>query len=151
MTCLMLAAKSGYSKVINLLMSYGAEINAQDKYGYTVSHHISLVYCVWPNLNYTFLLQALALAVQHGTQEAVIKLLLFGADKTLKTNTGKCPADLAAIFEKTEVQFFDDTFKKFRVYSENSTFFQNLNMMILCFLHKCHPEITKPTKKITHS
>lgn len=108
----MLAAKSGYSKVINLLMSYGAEINAQDKYGYTVSHYISLVYCVWPGLNYIFFLQALALAVQHGTQEAVIKLLQFGADKTLKTNTGKCPADLAAIFEKTEVQFFDDTFKK---------------------------------------
>lgn len=40
MTSLMFAAKSGYSKVINLLMSYGAEINAQDNYGYTVSHCI---------------------------------------------------------------------------------------------------------------
>lgn len=46
MTCLMLAAKSGYIKVINLLMSFGAEINAQDNYGYTVSHCISFIYCI---------------------------------------------------------------------------------------------------------
>lgn len=44
-TCLMLAAKRGYAKVINLLMSFGAEINAQDKYGYTVSPCIPFVYC----------------------------------------------------------------------------------------------------------
>lgn len=41
MTCLMLAAKSGYSKVINLLVSYGAEINAQEDYGYTVQYTAS--------------------------------------------------------------------------------------------------------------
>lgn len=110
-------------------MSYGAEINAQNNLGYTVSHDISLVYCIWPGLNYISFLQALALAVQHGTPEAVIKLLQLGADKTLKANTGKCPADLAAILEKKEVQFFADAFKKFRVYSENSTFSQSLNMM----------------------
>lgn len=53
--------------------------------------------------------------MQHGRQEAVLKLLQLGADKTLKTKTGKSPADLAAIFKKTEVEFFYDTFKNFRV------------------------------------
>lgn len=38
MTCLMLAARDGYSKVINLLVSHGAEINTQDCNGYTVCH-----------------------------------------------------------------------------------------------------------------
>lgn len=33
----MLAAKEGYSKVINLLVSYGAELDAQDVNGFTVS------------------------------------------------------------------------------------------------------------------
>lgn len=37
MTCLMLAAREGYCKVINLLVSHGAEIDAQDASGYTVS------------------------------------------------------------------------------------------------------------------
>lgn len=119
----MLAAKSGYSKVINLLMSFGAEINAQDNYGYTVSHCISFVYCIWPGLNSFFFPQALSIAVQHGRQDVVLKLLQLGADKTIKTKTGKCPADLAAIFKNTEVQFFYDTFKNFRVYSVNSTLF----------------------------
>uniref|UniRef100_H3BZM2 Ankyrin repeat, SAM and basic leucine zipper domain containing 1 n=1 Tax=Tetraodon nigroviridis TaxID=99883 RepID=H3BZM2_TETNG len=81
MTCLMLAAKRGHAKVINLLMVFGAEINAQDSYGYT----------------------ALSIAVQHRRQEAVLKLLQLGADKTIRTNTGKCPADLAAIFKNTEM------------------------------------------------
>lgn len=34
----MLAARDGYCKVINLLVSHGAEINVQDSNGYTVSH-----------------------------------------------------------------------------------------------------------------
>lgn len=37
MTCLMLAAREGYSKVINLLVSHGAELHAQDDMGCTVS------------------------------------------------------------------------------------------------------------------
>lgn len=36
MTCLMLAAKGGYSKIINLLVSHGAKIDIQDSNGYTV-------------------------------------------------------------------------------------------------------------------
>jgi len=32
----MLAARDGYSKVINLLVSHGAEVNVQDGNGYTV-------------------------------------------------------------------------------------------------------------------
>lgn len=36
MTCLMLAAREGFSQVINLLVSHGAEVNAQDGHGYTV-------------------------------------------------------------------------------------------------------------------
>lgn len=37
MTCLMLAAREGYSKVINLLVSHGAELDARDGMGLTVS------------------------------------------------------------------------------------------------------------------
>lgn len=33
----MLAAKEGHSKVINLLVSHGAELDAQDDMGFTVS------------------------------------------------------------------------------------------------------------------
>lgn len=35
----MLAAREGYSKVINLLVSHGAELDAQDGTGLTVSQH----------------------------------------------------------------------------------------------------------------
>lgn len=49
--------------------------------------------------------------MQHGRQEAVLKLLQLGADKTLKTKTGKCPADLAVISKNTQVQFFYDILK----------------------------------------
>lgn len=35
----MLAAREGYSKVINLLVSHGAELDAQDSMGFTVSKH----------------------------------------------------------------------------------------------------------------
>lgn len=38
MTCLMLAARDNYSKVINLLVSHGAEINIQERSGYTVCY-----------------------------------------------------------------------------------------------------------------
>ena len=38
MTCLMLAAREGHSKIINLLVSHSAEINFQDGNGYTVCH-----------------------------------------------------------------------------------------------------------------
>lgn len=40
MSCLMLAAQEGYCKVINLLVSHGAEINVQDNDGYTVSYSL---------------------------------------------------------------------------------------------------------------
>lgn len=40
MTCLMLAARDGHSKVINLLVSHGAAINVQDANGYTVSANL---------------------------------------------------------------------------------------------------------------
>lgn len=98
----MLAAKSGYSKVINLLISYGAEINAQDHYGYTVSHCCSSSHCILSGITPP-LLQALSIAVQHSRQEAVLKLLQLGADKTLTTKTGKCPADLAVIIKNPQV------------------------------------------------
>lgn len=99
----MFAAKSGYSKVINLLMSYGAEINAQDDYGYTVSHYFTSSHCILSGINYPPPLQALSIAVQHGRQEAVLKLLQLGADKTLTTKTGKSPADLAIILKNPQV------------------------------------------------
>lgn len=40
MTSLMLAARDGHSKVLNLLVSHGAEVNAQDSNGYTVICYI---------------------------------------------------------------------------------------------------------------
>ncbi|XP_070763358.1 ankyrin repeat, SAM and basic leucine zipper domain-containing protein 1 [Enoplosus armatus] len=81
MTCLMLAARDNYCKVINLLVSHGAEINVLDSNGYT----------------------ALSTAVQYGREEAVLKLLQLGADKTLRTTTGKSPADLAVIFKHPQI------------------------------------------------
>ncbi|XP_071387237.1 ankyrin repeat, SAM and basic leucine zipper domain-containing protein 1 [Centroberyx affinis] len=81
MTCLMLAARDGYSKVINLLVSHKAEINAQNSSGYT----------------------ALSIAVQYGREEVVLKLLQLGADKTIKTEGDKNPADLAMIFKHPQI------------------------------------------------
>uniref|UniRef100_A0A3B3YLH8 Uncharacterized protein n=1 Tax=Poecilia mexicana TaxID=48701 RepID=A0A3B3YLH8_9TELE len=81
MTCLMLAARDGLCKVINLLVSHGAEINVQDSKGYT----------------------ALSIAVQYGKEQAVLKLLQLGADKTIRTKTGKSPADLAEMFRHTQI------------------------------------------------
>ncbi|XP_029909779.1 ankyrin repeat, SAM and basic leucine zipper domain-containing protein 1 isoform X2 [Myripristis murdjan] len=81
MTCLMLAARDGYSKVINLLVSHKVEINAKNSGGYT----------------------ALAIAVQYGREEAVLKLLQLGADKTIKTNDGKSPANLANLFKHHQI------------------------------------------------
>lgn len=134
MTCLMLAARDGYSKVINLLVSHGAEINTQDCNGYTVCHSwcfyviaspISQDHVVaqksqstiffetfrWPLLYSTLYMmsrtdifsQALSIAVQYGREEAVLKLLQLGADKTIRTKKGKSPADLSVIFKHTQV------------------------------------------------
>ncbi|KAG7333211.1 hypothetical protein KOW79_003346 [Hemibagrus wyckioides] len=77
MTCLMLAARDGYSQVINLLVSHGAELNFQDDSGHT----------------------ALMLAVQYGHEAAVLKLLHLGADKSIKSNAGCTAADLARSFK----------------------------------------------------
>uniref|UniRef100_A0A3Q2FPA2 Ankyrin repeat, SAM and basic leucine zipper domain containing 1 n=1 Tax=Cyprinodon variegatus TaxID=28743 RepID=A0A3Q2FPA2_CYPVA len=80
-TCLMMAAREGYSKLVNLLVSHGAAINTQDSKGYT----------------------ALAIAVQYGREEVVLKLLQLGADKTIRTKNGKSPADLARMFQHRRV------------------------------------------------
>lgn len=50
--------------------------------------------------------QALAVAVQYGREEAVLKLLQLGADKTVRTKTGKSPADLAEISKHRQVLHF---------------------------------------------
>ncbi|XP_037539158.1 ankyrin repeat, SAM and basic leucine zipper domain-containing protein 1 [Nematolebias whitei] len=81
MTCLMLAARDGYCKIINLLVSHGAKLNKQNKMGYT----------------------ALSVAVQYSREEAVLKLLQLGADKSIRTTSGKSPADLAEIFGHTQI------------------------------------------------
>lgn len=81
MTCLMLASRDGYSKVINLLVSHGAGVNHQDFNGYT----------------------ALCYAVQYGREESVLKLLQLGADKTIKTKTGRSPLELALAFRHTQI------------------------------------------------
>ncbi|XP_015227718.1 PREDICTED: ankyrin repeat, SAM and basic leucine zipper domain-containing protein 1 [Cyprinodon variegatus] len=80
-TCLMMAAREGYSKLVNLLVSHGAAINTQDSKGYT----------------------ALAIAVQYGREEVVLKLLQLGADKTIRTKNGKSPADLARMFQHRRI------------------------------------------------
>ncbi|KAM9481220.1 ankyrin repeat, SAM and basic leucine zipper domain-containing protein 1 isoform 1-T2 [Clarias gariepinus] len=80
-TCLMLAARYGYSQVINLLVSHGAELNFQDDSGYT----------------------ALMLAVQHGHETAVLKLLQLGADKSIKSKAGNTAADLAKSFKHLQI------------------------------------------------
>lgn len=43
----MLAARDGYSKVINLLVSHGAEVNVQDHNGYTVGHICVVLFLGW--------------------------------------------------------------------------------------------------------
>lgn len=47
--------------------------------------------------------QALCFAVQYGQEGSVLKLLQLGADKTIKTKSGKTPADLADQFKYTQV------------------------------------------------
>lgn len=47
--------------------------------------------------------QALYVAVHHGQQGAVLKLLQLGADKSIKSNFGKSPADLAESLKRTQV------------------------------------------------
>lgn len=48
--------------------------------------------------------QALALAVQYGKEQAVLKLLQLGADKMIRTKEGKSPADLASVFKFAQVR-----------------------------------------------
>lgn len=47
--------------------------------------------------------QALTMAVQYGREEAVLKLLQLGADKTIKTKAGKSAAELASIYKWPQV------------------------------------------------
>lgn len=112
----MLAARDGYSKVINLLVSHGADINVQDGKGYTVCHgffFLSVIagllsayttFCAIPDAS--IFCQALCIAVQYGREEAVLKLLHLGADKTIRTKAGKNPADLAVMFKHPQVPEF---------------------------------------------
>ncbi|KAK0146199.1 Ankyrin repeat, SAM and basic leucine zipper domain-containing protein 1 [Merluccius polli] len=81
MSCLMQAARDGYSTVINLLVSHGAHVNAQDSNGYT----------------------ALAFAAQYGRVEAALKLLQVGADKTIRTKDGESPADISLAYKHTRL------------------------------------------------
>uniref|UniRef100_A0A4W4HAT6 Ankyrin repeat, SAM and basic leucine zipper domain-containing protein 1 n=1 Tax=Electrophorus electricus TaxID=8005 RepID=A0A4W4HAT6_ELEEL len=80
-TSLMLAARDGYCKVINLLVSHRAELNTQDESGHT----------------------ALMVAVQYGQERAVLKLLQLGADRSIKTKAGKTAADLAKELKQPQV------------------------------------------------
>ncbi|KAI5624005.1 ankyrin repeat, SAM and basic leucine zipper domain-containing protein 1 [Silurus asotus] len=81
LTCLMLAARDGYSQVINQLVSHGAELNLQEENGHT----------------------ALMLAVRYGHEAAVLKLLQLGADKSIKNKAGKTAADLAESFKHLQI------------------------------------------------
>lgn len=47
--------------------------------------------------------QALIIAVQYGHQGVVLKLLQLGADKSIKTKTGKTASEMAKVFNYPEV------------------------------------------------
>ncbi|CAL9696648.1 unnamed protein product [Knipowitschia caucasica] len=81
MSCLMLASRDDYSKVINLLVSHGANVNSQDVNGFS----------------------ALCYAAQYGREESVLKLLQLGAEKNLKTKIGRTATDLATQFKHTQI------------------------------------------------
>ncbi|XP_019750271.1 ankyrin repeat, SAM and basic leucine zipper domain-containing protein 1 isoform X2 [Hippocampus comes] len=80
-TCLMLAARANYCTVLNLLASHGANLDMQDANGYT----------------------ALSVAVHHGREKAVLKLLQLGADSSIATKAGKSPAQLALLLKHAQI------------------------------------------------
>lgn len=43
------------------------------------------------------------MAVKYGQKEALLKLLQLGADKSIKSNVGNSPADLAVSLKKPQV------------------------------------------------
>lgn len=55
------------------------------------------------SLNTSCDIQALMLAVQYGHEDAVLKLLLLGADKSIKSKAGNTAADLARTFKHPQV------------------------------------------------
>ncbi len=55
------------------------------------------------HFNIALMEQALIIAVQYGREAAVLKLLQLGADKFIKTKTGKTAADMAKVFKYSEV------------------------------------------------
>lgn len=65
--------------------------------------------------------QALYMAVQCGRQEAVLKLLQLGADKSIKSNLGKSPVDLAASLKSAQVTQSSSVFSWKRHHAANLT------------------------------
>lgn len=43
------------------------------------------------------------MAVQYGKEQAVLKLLQLGADRSIKNHTDKTAADLATVFKQSQV------------------------------------------------
>ncbi|KAM9816180.1 ankyrin repeat, SAM and basic leucine zipper domain-containing protein 1 isoform 1-T2 [Syngnathus typhle] len=101
MTCLMLAAKDNYCKVLNLLASHGADLNMQNANGYTVCDIVAVPRACVRVTTVTF--QALSVAVHHGREKAVLKLLQLGADSSIATTEGKSPAELALLLKHTQI------------------------------------------------
>jgi len=67
------AAFFGHNKIVNLLLDYGGEINAQNKTGFTAIHH----------------------AVENNQKEIVILLIEAKADISIANKNGKKPIDTA--------------------------------------------------------
>lgn len=67
------AAAAGYTKIVDLLLKYGADPNMREQGGYTPLHA----------------------AAQNGDVEMIKTLIYGGADLDTKSNDGKIPLDLA--------------------------------------------------------
>lgn len=84
---LKVAAVVGNSKLILLLLSSGAEVNAADEHGNTVLHHLA----GWPG---------------NIPPEAILILLEHGADPNLKNQKGLAPSDIAKASQEPASRHF---------------------------------------------
>jgi ankyrin repeat protein len=78
---LSVAAVRGDVAAIQTLIAAGAQLNAKGEHGYTALHS----------------------AVEQGHRDAVDCLLAFGADKTIHTDKGLTPLDLADLLDESTI------------------------------------------------
>jgi len=76
------AATRGAIEELEILLSYGADVNAQGEHGYTPLHN----------------------AVEQGKLGAVSWLIHHGADQSRLNSGGKTPRDLALVLGEVEIE-----------------------------------------------